>query len=143
MNSLPDVHFQVPSLSWSVSPIQTPLSPCKPRIWQIWWLICAISCFRVFAPKGEKRRHKNLSFCCYFDLRLSSRSYEGTTNKRRIHKRFLPTDTKFSTKKFSCLRLLKYLNFDFAPKIEIMTKIHVFVSSPFTFRAKTRKHEMA
>ena len=32
---------------------------------------------------------------------------EDTTNKGRQHKRFLPANTKFSTKKFSCLRLLK------------------------------------
>ena len=25
----------------------------------VWWLIYAISCFRVFAPKGERRRHEN------------------------------------------------------------------------------------
>ena len=54
--------------------------------------------FRVF----ERRRHENISFCRYFAFRG-----EDTTNKGRQHERFLPADTKFSTKKFSCIRLLK------------------------------------
>ena len=102
------------------------------------------SCLRVFAPKGKRRRHENMSFCHYFDLRVSRRRHEDTTNKGRQHERFLPADTKFSTKKFSCLHLLKCRYF--AQHISCLRfksrnndkKAHLRV---FAFRLSGRRHE--
>ena len=84
----------------------------------IWWLIYAISRLRP-----ERRKHET---CLLSLFRLT---------------RNISTDTKFSTKKFSFLRLLKCRYFAqhiscfrvFAPKVEITTKRHVFVSSSFAF----------
>ena len=116
-------------------------SPADLHVRGLWWLIYAISCFRVFALETK---------ACLFVVTSTFVFRDGdTTNKGWQHEWFLPADTKFSTKKFSWLRLLKCRYFAwhvscfrvFAPKGEITTKRHVFVSSPFG--AKTRKHEIA
>ena len=81
-----------------------------------------ISCFCVFAPQVESRNN-NRKTCFVFSpfgakvkrrkhetwlfVVISTFAFRGEDTKTRQHERFLHTDTKLSTKKFSCLRLLK------------------------------------
>ena len=97
----------------------------KLRFAQVWWLIYAISCFRVFAPKGEKQRQENMSFCRYFDFRLLGRRHENTKYSRRNN--YILTGgegTKISLLKISCR------------PVEIVRVVALCLSC-------IRKHEMA
>ena len=86
-------------------------------------------------------------FTCLFVV-TSTFAFRGEDTKTRQTK---GDNTKFSTKKFSFLRLLNevispsiFRVFVSSPRKaegEITTKIHVFVSSPFG--TKRRQHEMA
>ena len=69
-------------------------------------LMVADLCHFVFSclpPERRKAKTRNMSFCHYFDLRISRRRHEDTTNKGRQNERFLPADTgKIDFRAFAC-----------------------------------------
>ena len=102
----------------------------------LWWLIYTISCFRVFAPKGERRRHENMSFCRYFEAKTRRHDKQRATTRKistRQHEIFnkeifVPSPVKMSLFRlacfvFSCLRP--------ESRKSLTTKRHVFVSPPY------------
>ena len=78
----------------------------------LWWLIYAISFLRVIAPKGERRRHENMSFCRYF----AGRRQEKTKYAKRSNDILTGEGTKIPLLKISCRR------------VEIFSVVALFVS---------------
>ena len=95
-------HIGVYYFSTSTSDLDIPKHENKQFLW---WLIYAISCFRAFTPKGERRRHENMSCCRYFDFRLSRRRHENTKYARRNNDILTGEGTKISLLKISCRRV--------------------------------------
>ena len=103
--------------------------------------------FRVFGSSPRKAKEGEDTKPCLFVV-TSTNAFRGedTINKQRVTTRknsILPADMKFSTKKFSCLRLLKCRYFAlhiscfriFAPKVELTT------IRQKAFRLSGRRHE--
>ena len=95
----------------------------------IWWLTYAISCFRVFAPLCEKRRHENMSFFVTSTLAFRREDTKTRQTKGDKTKDFYPPKRNFQQTNFRALVI--------SPSI-----FRVFVSSPRKSKVKvtTNRH---